>query len=74
MKNTLTHQLLFTLIAIAVLLLILTPPAHTAIPQTINYQGYLTDPQGTAIDGNVSIVFSIYSQATGGTALWTETH
>ena len=73
MKKNLTHQLLITLIGIVLLIAILTIPAHSAIPQKINYQGYLTDPQGTAIDGSASMVFSIYSQVSGGTALWTET-
>ena len=73
MKNKRAHELLITIISITLLLAILPATAHTAIPQKINYQGYLTDPQGTAIDGTVSIVFSIYSQASGGTALWAET-
>jgi hypothetical protein len=45
-----------------------------AIPTLINYQGYLTDSGGNPIDGTVSIVFSIYSTATGGSPVWTETH
>jgi hypothetical protein len=43
------------------------------VPQLINYQGLLTNASGTAISGNQSIKFSIYSASTGGTALWTET-
>jgi hypothetical protein len=66
---------LHTLMAIFLLIpfIIIASISHAAIPQKINYQGYLTDPQGTPIDGTVSIVFSIHSQASGGTALWTET-
>ena len=73
MKINVTHQLVITAISIALLLSILPLTAHTAIPQKINYQGYLTDPQGTPIDATVSIIFSIYSQSSGGTAQWTET-
>jgi hypothetical protein len=73
MKNKQAHQLLITTIAIALILAMIPITGHTAIPQKINYQGYLTDPQGTAIDGTVSIVFSIYSSSSGGTALWSET-
>jgi len=73
MKNERTNQFAIIIIGIALLIYILPLPAHATIPHTINYQGYLTDPQGTAIDGSVSIVFSIYSQVSGGTALWTET-
>ncbi|MEA3360273.1 MAG: hypothetical protein U9R17_12840, partial [Thermodesulfobacteriota bacterium] len=66
---------LHTLIAIFLLIpfIIIASISYAAIPQKINYQGYLTDPQGTAIDGTASMVFSVYSQASGGTALWTET-
>jgi hypothetical protein len=45
---------------------------HT-VPTTINYQGYLTNSTGTPINTTISIVFSLYDTASGGTALWTET-
>lgn len=38
----------------------------------INYQGRLLQ-SGTPVDGDVSITFSIYSSALGGSALWSET-
>ena len=44
-----------------------------AQPGMINYQGKLTDDAGVPVSATVSIVFSIYDVATGGTALWTET-
>jgi hypothetical protein len=48
--------------------------AFAAIPTKINYQGVLKDSAGNAINNSaLSMVFSIYSGATGGTALWTET-
>lgn len=74
MKNDLTHQPLINLISIAVILTLLAVSVHASISRKINYQGYLTDPQGTAINGDISIIFSIYSQVSGGNALWTETH
>ncbi len=43
------------------------------IPQTINYQGYLTDSGGTPENGSVSMTFSIYDVDIGGTALWSQT-
>jgi hypothetical protein len=46
---------------------------YTAVPQTINYQGYLTDSSGTPINGIVQMTFSIYDVETGGTPLWSET-
>ncbi|MEA3358674.1 MAG: hypothetical protein U9R17_04615 [Thermodesulfobacteriota bacterium] len=60
-------------IALLIPFLVIISSAHAAIPEKINYQGYLADPQGTPIDDTVSIVFSIYSQTSGGMALWTET-
>jgi hypothetical protein len=48
--------------------------AAFAVPQTINYQGYLTDPDGTPLDVTVDMTFSIYDAAEGGVALWSESH
>ena len=64
---------LHTLMAIFLLipLIIIASISYAAIPQKINYQGYLTDPQGTAIDGTTSMIFSVYSQTSGGASLWT---
>jgi len=45
------------------------------VPNLINYQGRLTDASGNLLDGaGYSITFNLYSAASGGTALWTETH
>ncbi|HTY13195.1 MAG TPA: hypothetical protein VMD02_03290 [Candidatus Omnitrophota bacterium] len=45
-----------------------------AVPATINYQGLLKDASGHLVNNpSLSIVFSIYGGASGGTALWTET-
>ncbi len=47
----------------------------SAIPQLINYQGYLTDDSGVPVaDGNYQLTFGIYDVETGGAAVWTETH
>lgn len=44
------------------------------IPQLINYQGTLTNTDGTPVsDGQYAVVFNIYDVSTGGTPLWTET-
>jgi|GEM_PF-1307762 len=45
----------------------------TQVPQTISYQGFLTDASGNPVsDGSYSLVFSIYNSASGGTQLWEE--
>jgi hypothetical protein len=43
-------------------------------PEKINFQGYLTDSSGTALNGSYDITIKLYSAATGGTALATDTH
>ena len=58
--------------AVVLLGLFLAASAQGQSPM-INYQGKLTDIEGQPLDGTVSIQFSIYSQETGGTALWAET-
>jgi len=59
-------------VVIAVLAGLFVSSAH-AVPNLINYQGRLTDNAGNPVNGTEQIVFSIYSTATGGTALWSET-
>ena len=45
----------------------------SAIPQLINYQGYLTDDLGNPVaDGNYRLVFRIWDAETGPHELWSE--
>jgi len=45
------------------------------IPETISYQGVLTDAGGSIVpDDNYSLSFDLYEVSSGGTSLWTETH
>ena len=55
------------------LALMMSLPTMAAPPQTINYQGYLTNPGGTAVNSAVVMTFKLYNVASGGSALWTET-
>lgn len=44
------------------------------VPQTIFYQGVLTDAAGAAVpDGPYNITFHLYDSESGGTMLWSET-
>jgi hypothetical protein len=57
-----------------VIFLICISPLYSQIPKTINYQGLLTDINGSAIqDGEYSMEFSLYFAGSGGTPLWQET-
>jgi hypothetical protein len=51
-----------------------THHTQAAINPYINFQGKLTNPDGTNLtNGSYSIVFSIYTVASGGSNVWTET-
>ncbi|HEX7484392.1 MAG TPA: hypothetical protein VF281_04565 [Candidatus Saccharimonadales bacterium] len=57
-------------------IIFLSRPAHAAqtTPYKINYQGRLTDAAGVAKpNGQYNMKFRIFSAASGGVALWTET-
>ncbi|MEM6639695.1 MAG: hypothetical protein AAF610_07320 [Pseudomonadota bacterium] len=47
---------------------------HAAVPETVNYQGYLTNADGTPVNGTVNITFAIYNVDLGGVPLWNQTN
>ena len=52
----------------------ITQLVFAQIPQTISYQGILTDNKGGPVpDGNVSLTFKLYNASEGGDTLWQET-
>ena len=58
-------------------LIVSATPALAAVPQTMSYQGVLTDGAGHILpDGNYSVTFRIYDDPTlsGVHLLWTEAH
>jgi len=61
------------IVLFGVYLIFLPCIGHTAIPQKINYQGYLTNTAGVPVNETVQMRFSIYDVSSGGSALWTET-
>ena len=49
------------------------PPSPAAVPETMSYQGVLTDGAGVPVpDGFYDLTFNLYDAPTGGTALWSE--
>jgi len=55
-------------------LTLLVQSAAAQIPQTMSYQGRLTDTGGNPVaNGNYSLTFRLYDVSSGGAALWTET-
>lgn len=48
---------------------------NESVPQTITYQGVLTDANGSTVnDGPYTATFRIYTRTTGGSPLWEEQH
>jgi hypothetical protein len=54
--------------------LTLCAPAMAAVPHVMTYQGFLTDSLDRPLTGDFGIVFGIYSDPTGGSPLWQESH
>ncbi len=66
-------KIVCSLVAMVLLLLLSLSSGYAAIPDTINYQGYLIDTvSGLPVNSAVAMTFSLYNVETGGTALWTE--
>jgi len=64
-----------TLACCALLYALAAHPAAAQIPETLSYQGVLTDINGIVVpDGSYSIAFAIYDVPTGGSAIWSEKH
>ena len=58
---------------LALVFLIAYGITFSQVPQTISYQGVLTNVKGDAVtNGTYSLTFKIYEVATGDTSLWTE--
>jgi trimeric autotransporter adhesin len=46
---------------------------NVVVPPLVNFSGTLADPNGKPITGSAAVTFSLYSEQTGGAALWMET-
>ncbi len=73
MRGKKTKEFFFSLLGLWLLLSIRPFVGYTAVPPQINYQGYLTESEGTPVDGTVQMTFTIYDAGTGGNGLWSET-
>lgn len=50
-----------------------TPQAASALPRLVRFAGTVKDLNGNPMTGVVGITFALYSEQTGGAALWLET-
>ncbi|CAN2047817.1 putative Secreted protein containing LamG-like jellyroll fold domain protein [Candidatus Magnetomoraceae bacterium gMMP-1] len=71
MQCTRGNKVFFSIIVTG-LLLGLIPFMAYAVPNTVNYQGYLTDSGGSPVNGTVDLTFTIYNAEEGGNVLWTK--
>jgi hypothetical protein len=70
MKNT-----SLSFLAVALIGVTLARPAAAEVPVRLTEQGRLFDrTTGAPMNGTVTMVFTVHAAATGGTALWTESH
>jgi hypothetical protein len=69
-----TRAIVFTMM-LAVALTVMATFAIAQQPVLITYQGFLTDSTGNPVpDGNYFLMFKLFGDSTGGTALWQESH
>ena len=71
-KKMKAKKLILGLVALSILSFAVSVSA--GVPQMINYQGVLTDPDGCPEDGDYSIGFSIWNYPSNGDSLWGEAH
>lgn len=59
----------------ALLFLLAVQTAWSQIPQTMSFQGVLSNASGVVVpDGNYQLTFRLYDAPTGGNLLWSESH
>lgn len=58
-----------TLLGLSAVLILITA-AFAAVPQTINYQGYLKGSSGAPVNSTTNMVFSLYSTTSGVRPVW----
>lgn len=64
-----------TLLPLLLIAAALAPPVLPAqVPETLDYQAYLTDAFGSPVNGDVQVTFALYASEAGGTAAWSDTH
>ena len=67
-------RIAFSSVLVVLFILVCGMNGMGQIPQTLSYQGVLTDDSGNAVsDGTRNLTFKLYDTATDGTQLWTET-
>lgn len=77
MKRTILYVTIVSFLTVLATQLLFSQSAIGQSPevsQAFSYQGALTDNDGMPLNGTYDLTLRIYNQASGGTALWQETH
>jgi len=72
--NLMKNQIVVRFALAVLLVLAMMPCTVLAVPQEIHYQGYLTDAEGSPLNGEVAMTFRIWDAPGAGTQLWSESH
>ena len=68
-------SILISILISVLLVTLLSAQDLPGVPTVINYQGYLTDSDGKALEGKHKITFRIFEEPTGSlTGIWEEIH
>jgi len=62
------------IILLVIALIVSAISVQAAVPNTMNYQGRLTDDQGQPVNATISMTFTIYDAETSGNSKWSENH
>jgi hypothetical protein len=65
--------MLRSLFILQIIILLLAAPLSAQVPNHVNYQGRLTDGQGTPVTGNRTMAVRVYNSASGGNITYQET-
>lgn len=68
-----THAALRVFALLTVVLFGIAPDTAEAVPEVMDYQGYLTDSGGVPVSGTHSLTVRLYPTGTGGAPLWSQT-
>ena len=68
-------SILISILISVLLVTLLSAQDLPGVPMVINYQGYLTDNDGKALEGKHKVTFRIFTEPTGSlTGIWEEIH
>jgi len=74
MFQLLNRRGIYAVVFLLLGMLIFPAMVSAQVPSMMHYQGRLTDTLGIAMDTEVGMTFTLFSDSLGSTAVWSETH